>query len=560
MEFIFGIFDNDENRKLTNLKSEQDAIEKILTPLQEKNELGFDTEYNMGIEEMVKKLTEYANSMTVFHFSGHHDKGELKLSDKSFVDEGLIDILNNAEKLKLVFINGCSSKKLVSSLDNVPIVIGTETPVYDDFAKELSIKFYELMTQKIENFRDAETIESIFEQSKGFYKGQGGGKERGIKIKKEPDATINKYIFQVNKNAKDFEDRVIYNIDPGSFPVHENYLNYTKEISKSEDLEFDFHAYFPFFISLRLESLVDSEKVEFHQFGLKRYRLIKRIIVDFFNFLRYSGFSLLWQLSKTEKISKKEFPDQVRSRIKDSLNEDWVNDFDLIKIELLVDIFNLIRDHSKEKDSLGKIISDSVLKNQELLLECRNLFNNPGEEREKDYVLFYKAEMKLKTFLESFRFLNGIGVESVYDIYYNQYKYTTEQSYRITRSFYPTEMRPDRTYKKHDEIKESDRKTEVETMDIQSVYLTYDFHRVLNISPFYIDANAANDAVDKIRLCFLKKHYSKSNTLKYEYFDKDKDEGDITVKKDENLTDQFKELEEKKLIYRHFEEFLKVIT
>ena len=188
MERIYGVFDNDLDGTLEALKTEKDTIEKSFHDSQdkladiEKWRIICRLHYNQGYEEFKKSLTFEANRITIFHFSGHHSQEQLELNDAKINDDAIIEILNNAIKLKIVFLNGCNTQDAIKKLTNVPVVIGTTKAIPDELAMEVSTQFYKLLTQDLENFSEGERISAIFEQAVDFQKlkdksiKRGGGK------------------------------------------------------------------------------------------------------------------------------------------------------------------------------------------------------------------------------------------------------------------------------------------------------------------------------------------------------------------------------------------------
>ena len=87
--------------------------------------------------------------ISIFHYGGHANGFSLlleKLDGKQELThkDGLVPFLAKHENLKLVFLNGCSSedqsKELVKA--GIPCTIGTSTSINDGIATQLSIRFY----------------------------------------------------------------------------------------------------------------------------------------------------------------------------------------------------------------------------------------------------------------------------------------------------------------------------------------------------------------------------------------------------------------------------------
>ena len=171
MEFFFGVFDNDKDKEneLPHLLEERLNIENALSAFdqEEEEEMRLEIRYNLGVSEFKRSLDRFASRMTIFHFSGHHGNGSIKLTDQKFNDLGLIDILNSSPQLKLVFLNGCITQEIAEKLSNVPIVIATTEKIEDKKAMELSSSFYKKLSNNIRNLRDPQKIKGFLTAALG---------------------------------------------------------------------------------------------------------------------------------------------------------------------------------------------------------------------------------------------------------------------------------------------------------------------------------------------------------------------------------------------------------
>ncbi|QHS63679.1 CHAT domain-containing protein [Chitinophaga agri] len=108
-------------------------------------------------DDIFRYFADHGPDIEIMHFSGHGNSLALIFEKEgAFRKEGLAELLTLAPNLKLVFLNACASKDIVDALHTpdaahpqkgVPIVIGTQRPVYDKVACEFSIYFYTALTK-----------------------------------------------------------------------------------------------------------------------------------------------------------------------------------------------------------------------------------------------------------------------------------------------------------------------------------------------------------------------------------------------------------------------------
>ncbi|AXT59496.1 hypothetical protein D1816_03715 [Aquimarina sp. AD10] len=526
-EYFVGIFENDAQAPLNYLDDERKAIDVLL--LQNNDVFNKEIIPNEGIDGFISKLQLLTNDMTIFHFSGHHNDtdGALKLSDEIFNDKGLIEILNNSPKLKIVFINGCSTQKIVEALHNVPIVIGTTTPVYDHFAKTLSTRFYELLLNQKDNLKNSDLISEIFKQAKGFLQGHyqnPDDQERGPMAADEIDKRVNNYSFKINNEAKDFEQRLTYYADPDSFPVRNRFKSLIDEIRNEEKLSEDLYKYYPYFLCIHLEILSDFDDINnsiYQKLSKERYWVIRSMFKEFLNFLKFSAYSIIWSISKESPEFKEKLTDQLKEILRENLEIGWGSYVQDKISEHLVYIYTNIPDEYLENNSLWKELKTSVLQNQSLFKEMSDFFSEYLEHNDKSKHDYIKTEFYLEKFLRNFKFLRSLAIESIYDVFYNQFKYDDQRSYIINRSYYPVSNRPTALDTKKSVVHEVNDNERAIDIDVHSVYICTTLNnngkpkRELNLSPFYLDVNSTSVAKDKIKLYYLDRYSEATDKLIY---------------------------------------------
>ncbi|TSE06136.1 MULTISPECIES: hypothetical protein [Aquimarina] len=584
-EYFVGVFENDDQAPLHSLDDERKAIDVLL--LKHKNIFSKEIIPNEGIDGFISKLQLLTNDMTIFHFSGHHDDGDkaIKLSDEIFNDKGLIEILNNAPKLKMVFINGCSTHKIVEALHNIPVVIGTNTPVYDHFAYTLSTKFYELLLNHKDNINESEKIDDVFKQAKGFLQGHykaPNDTERGSGAAETIEQKVNNYYFKINKEIEQ------WHTDPDTFPVKKNFQELIDEIRQEENLEEELYKYYPYFLCIHLEILSDFNDINnsvYQELTKERYWVIRSMFKEFLNFLKFSAYSIIWSISKDKPKFRTKLSSQLKETLRDNLELGWESNVQYKISEDLVYIYNNIPDEYLDKNPLWKELKTCVLENQQVFKEVSDFFSTHLEHNKNSKQDYIRTEQYLEKFIRNFKFLRNLGIESIYDVFYNQFKYDNQRSYVINRSYYPVSNRPTALDNKKSVVFEVTDEESTLDIDVHSVYIcttkngTGKPKRELNLSPFYLDVNSTSVAKDKIKLYYLDRYSEATDKLIYKEVINARVDRDNTSKK-KKLGEEIEvplnqdmilglykdgkkdiiEIEEKKKIRDHFEYIKNLIS
>nr|MCU0394173.1 hypothetical protein [Thermoflexibacter sp.] len=141
--------------------------------------------------------SRYKDRIAIFHYGGHADGYQLLLeqldgSHSVAHGAGLVSFFARQKGLKLVFFNGCSTQQQTLELveAGVPAVIGTSSAIGDDIATNLSIRFYNGISNGLSI--DKAWLESVdyIKIQQGFDKGKGEVNTRGLyrKNTKQQDA------------------------------------------------------------------------------------------------------------------------------------------------------------------------------------------------------------------------------------------------------------------------------------------------------------------------------------------------------------------------------------
>ena len=174
---IFLSFANDNDAYLASLKAEEDYLYESL---QDAHDAGYLEIYNRGratIDDIFANFTRFRDRIVIFHYGGHASGTQLKLEDRDANSSGLAKLMGQQENLKLVFLNGCSTKGQVDELLNagVKALIATSVPINDEKAVVFAKQFYESLA-------DDATIEEAFNEAVSRLETEGYTSAKDINI------------------------------------------------------------------------------------------------------------------------------------------------------------------------------------------------------------------------------------------------------------------------------------------------------------------------------------------------------------------------------------------
>ncbi|HAS46098.1 MAG TPA: hypothetical protein DCS93_36795 [Microscillaceae bacterium] len=144
---IFTAYANPD-RDLKNLNKEEQGIQDLFMPLLVNNRIqNHLSRYNTDLKSYFEFLRLWREKITIFHFGGHVNSDGLVLQNIDAFFKPLAQELSqrNPASLKLVFLNGCSTKAHVQTLFDLGIkaVIATSVDVEDATATDFALHFYE---------------------------------------------------------------------------------------------------------------------------------------------------------------------------------------------------------------------------------------------------------------------------------------------------------------------------------------------------------------------------------------------------------------------------------
>lgn len=162
---IYLAYADHEKDSLPSLNKEADTTYRILFHGGPNHLLEPFKNSRATTEKIVQDLVELRNQIAIFHYSGHASNDRLLLEDVAGDPLGLAVLLGKCPNLRLIFLNGCSTKAQVDCMLETSFpraVIATEEPVSDEIAAEFAIRFYEQLRFK------GTTIREAFDVAKGI--------------------------------------------------------------------------------------------------------------------------------------------------------------------------------------------------------------------------------------------------------------------------------------------------------------------------------------------------------------------------------------------------------
>ncbi len=495
MEYILTVFDNDENRDLKYLKWESQKVMDCLLDKQISGQLNHTNLSNVGLNDLVRTIQKLKNELSWFHFSGHHNQGKIRLEDSKF--SNLVENLKLCKNLKVVFINGCTSIELIKDLAKfVPICIGTNENVYDCIAAEFSYKFYQAVfnSPNSKPWRDYSNIHDLFDVVLGNLK-DGWDNNIENELKERLRACGEKRGGSLNGRSQN-----MYFISE-RIPSRKNYFNEKntiispdreklfKVIKKHSNCKRprEYHDLVPIFFQEQIENLIKSPHLQ--QFGYERFKIIRDYYLAYFNFIRCTVLSLLFDVIFKLKI--KNINDDNIFKV-ECENYFFTKDFnvsnairnlfdsiEIYSIEQIDEFFELLKlINTKSSDELKHLL-DSFTKSSFFLKNYIELFKDESNTNE---TTFRNSEMALMKLLEYSSHINRYYIKSIHSRVYVKNRTDPHYVYRVD------------TGKKSGNIQEKEERQPTAGLEnIYSVYLRSNDEKLsLNLTPFCIDCSSVN--------------------------------------------------------------------
>lgn len=150
MKLLYLAFANSRHDPLPSLQNEDEAIYRALTPRALKQEILLHRDSYASLAKVAEYITLFREHLFLFHYSGHAGRDALVLEEETASGAGIADMLKQCPNLKLVVLNGCSTRGQVQRLldQGVPVVIATSAPVEDLKAMRFGIRLYKALSEQ----------------------------------------------------------------------------------------------------------------------------------------------------------------------------------------------------------------------------------------------------------------------------------------------------------------------------------------------------------------------------------------------------------------------------
>lgn len=230
---VFLAFANDQDNHLALLNDERKVIQDHLLPLANQSFIQLFIEPTTTIDDLTKKITAFKDRVSIFHYGGHAESSKVILEDQEADADGIAQLLANQPNLKLVFLNGCSTKAQVDLLLKlgIPSVIATSVPVKDPAALSFADAFYGALTQD-------HSIEKAFDIAASNYQSKTGTRPevyRGFEVTTPEEDTMPWGLY-VHPDKAAVLDWKIPTRAASSFIIRNAGLSYEQQVSMNNKL------------------------------------------------------------------------------------------------------------------------------------------------------------------------------------------------------------------------------------------------------------------------------------------------------------------------------------
>ncbi|MCB0579893.1 MAG: CHAT domain-containing protein [Phaeodactylibacter sp.] len=190
---IFLAFADDKDSHLPLLQEEAEDIFRELNPLQNRQHLLVYRDQHADVKKIYHYLTDYQGRVAIFHYAGHANSAKLRFEGQDADARGIAELLAlqnrrqgalpEQQPLKLVFLNGCSTREQVRYLLDlgIPAVIATSVEVKDSLARDFAGQFYKALarpnTTVEQAFRSAASLAQSLQQFSPGVRYRGFGLE-----------------------------------------------------------------------------------------------------------------------------------------------------------------------------------------------------------------------------------------------------------------------------------------------------------------------------------------------------------------------------------------------
>lgn len=546
METVFLTYANSPSDPLANLRKEEEEVYSLLSRRSARQDFALHKDGNATLPKVAEYLVRFRESLSVFCFSGHAERDALLLEDQTANALGIAELLGQCPRLRLVLLNGCSTKGQVAkllALPNHPVVMATSAPVSDPTATQFAISFFQAFSEQSATIGEAFAIglaaaKAVAEHPLPLFAERGIGLLSNSATSKEPLwglYTPEGYETRLNgKLHQSYWGTQSRTVTPNQFLIKgllKSLALYDPEVNKVQKAKQQSMMIpgmknnanervqknvilrcLPFPISVHLQKLLAKKRASmaghdfYDEFGIKR---LKQLLHTYNTVIELPAFVMLAQLWDALSEKKPVAIDEIqRQVIQDYLQAPDNQRIKNIYAPLMKSIADILQTNKipffvKELAAI-RWEKDTELHNACMTLELKKerITNNYPFTEEELAAECVEAEEKLTAVLGSLSFLAGYSLVSVrnIDVLHNRQIRTPNYLHRLVRLVQHFSEDPTEEIELLEEFLDNASvlmmRKEVE--DPQA--------RFLNLTPFVIDENAYVEKAEDHKLFYFLRH------------------------------------------------------
>ena len=533
MPTLFLTSANSEAQPLPTLKQEFEEVNKLLNDRKLKKDFIVHTLPFANTETIINDLRKFKDDIVVFTFSGHAEKDRLDLEDGSAKAGGIAALLGRCPNLKLVILNGCSTRGQVGALleKGIPMVIATSAPVDDFRATKFSTTFFEEMAVNRSTvkyaFEEAIAAAKVKSTITSEIKNRGAGFPDteedsiplwGLYFQDDQEDIVNSWKLPENKEDTSNSNLFIQNALVGIFEQFERPLKEQGETDNARDVIL---KRLPYSISEPIRKLLaprdNSNQLFFDRPSGERFKMLIYAYRSILAFVSFVLLAQLWELKRNEEsVDPGADTARIVELLKIWIKSDYQKNMSTSPLPLLKELLVFFKQKNipfflKE---LGEVAIELMDADGEMAdsidyLE-KKITDNPKARLE---FLCEDTEQHVAVLLYKFGFLVHYGLTSIKD---------------INVLYYPQDEQPDfehQIVKLQQALTNLEDRTESNPQHHKTATILLrridDKTRYLYLSPFFIDENAYTKtpkaklcsfvAYDALKKQFRFRHVSKPN-------------------------------------------------
>lgn len=239
---ILLTFANQQDAYLDKLKDESKRLNDVLSYHHDKKTIEVYREESTTLDDLSKAIDRFADRIVMFHYAGHADGERLYFEESAGDAKGLASLLGQLPNLKVVFLNGCSTKAQVENLLNngVQAVVATAVPIDDQKAVVFAESFYRA-------FANNATVQDAFNRAVAIIQTRYGGSFEATIVRKGETALfadVDKmpWGMYINKGADEVLNWTI--------PSH-----FTSKVTRPQDADYKVNHY----LADIIEGMIDHD-------------------------------------------------------------------------------------------------------------------------------------------------------------------------------------------------------------------------------------------------------------------------------------------------------------